>query len=98
MRSWDYRLLATLAGLSAACAGDWDQAESHFEHALQLARDLPMRLEEFDACRFYARMLISRGRPRDRARARGLLAQAVAGYAAFEMPRHAEMARAALND
>jgi tetratricopeptide (TPR) repeat protein len=98
MRSWDYRLIATLEGMSAACARDWDRAEAHFDEALRLSLELPMRLEEHDGRRFYARMLIARDRPRDRDRARDLLAQAVAGYVTFGMPRHEAMARAVLAD
>jgi tetratricopeptide (TPR) repeat protein len=98
MRSWDYRLLATLGGMSAASARDWNRAEAHFDEALRLSLELPMRLEALDARRFYAQMLIARDRPRDRDRARELLAQAAAGYVAFEMPRHEAMANSVLAD
>jgi tetratricopeptide (TPR) repeat protein len=98
MRSWDYRLIATLEGMSAACAREWDRAEEHFDEALRLSAELPMRLEGLDARRFYAQMLIARDRPRDRDRARDLLAQAVAGYVTFGMPKHAAMGEAMLAD
>ena len=98
MRSWDYRLIATLEGMSAGCACDWDRAEAHFNEALRLSLELPMRLEELDARRFYAHMLVARDRPRDRDRARDQLAQAVAGYATFGMPRHEAIATARLSD
>ena len=96
--SADYRLIATLQGMSAACGRDWDRAEAHFEDALWLARGLPMRLEEPEACRFYGQMLVARDRPGDRDRARDLLGRAAAGYGALEMPRHEEMVRAVLID
>jgi tetratricopeptide (TPR) repeat protein len=98
MRSWDYRLIATLEGMSAGCACDWNRAEAYFDEALRLSRELPMRLEEPDARRFYARMLIARDRPRDRDRARDQLAQAVTGYATLGMPRHQAIAEAMLAD
>ena len=98
MRSWDYRLVATLQGMSAACGRDWDRAEAHFEDALRIARHLPMRLEEPEACRFYARMLVARAGPGDRDRARDLLGRAAEGYVALEMSRHEEMVRAVLID
>jgi class 3 adenylate cyclase/tetratricopeptide (TPR) repeat protein len=98
MRSWDYRLLATLEGMSAACAREWDLAESHFEEALRISVELPMRLEELDARRFYALMLIARDRSRDRGRAQLLLSEAIAGYVTLDMPKHAAMARALLAD
>ena len=88
MRSWDYRLLATLLGMSATCAQEWDAAEAHFHDAIRLARELPMRMEEPDANRFYARMLLARDRPGDRDRAAALVADAQAQYRALEMPMH----------
>jgi hypothetical protein len=98
MRSWDYRLIATLEGMSAACARDWDCAEAHFDESLRLSLELPMRLEGLDTRRFYAQMLNARDRLGDRDRARDLLAHAVAGYLNFGMPKHEAMARAVLTD
>jgi class 3 adenylate cyclase/tetratricopeptide (TPR) repeat protein len=91
MRSWDYRLLATLLGMSATCAQEWDAAEAHFRDAIRLARELPMRLEEPDAYRFYARMLLARGGPGDRESAVVLVEDAQAQYRALAMPRHVEL-------
>ena len=93
MRSWDYRLLDTLCGISAACAGDWERAEEHYRDALQRANELPMRLEGIDAHRFYARMLHSRGAAGDREKARAMVAHAIDGYEALGMPRHVLLAR-----
>ena len=98
MRSWDYRLLETLLGMSAAGARDWDRSAAHFEHALRLARDLPMRLEELDACRFYAHMLTTRGRARDRDAAEALIERAADGYAGLAMPKHEALARSILHN
>jgi class 3 adenylate cyclase/tetratricopeptide (TPR) repeat protein len=96
MRSWDYRLVATLVGMSAACAGEWDVAEARFDDALRLARVLPMRSEEPDACLFYARMLRERGGRGDREQAAELRARAIARYDAFAMPRADAMVHAVL--
>ncbi|MGH8978610.1 MAG: ATP-binding protein [Acidimicrobiia bacterium] len=96
MRSWDYRLVATLVGMSAACARRWDVAEAHFEQALRRARELPMRSEEPDACLFYARMLSARDAPGDRSTATALRERASALYAEYDMPRGDAMARAVL--
>ena len=93
MRAWDFRLIATLQGIAAGCSGEWDEAESHFEHALRLSQQLPMRREEPEARRFYAQMLLDRGRTGDRDRARALLEAATEGYTSFEMPEHAALAR-----
>ncbi len=92
-RGLDMRLLATLAGVTAGCARRFDAAEAHFYEALRLARDLPMRLEEPEACRFYAKMLIDRGEPGDSERASDHLAHATELYRQFGMARHEELAR-----
>ena len=97
MRAWDFRLIATLQGIAAGCRGEWDEAESHFEHALRLSQQLPMRREEPEARRFYAQMLLDRGRTGDRDRARALLEVATEGYTSFEMPAHAALARGLLD-
>jgi class 3 adenylate cyclase/tetratricopeptide (TPR) repeat protein len=97
MRTWDFRLVATLQGIAAACAGDWETSESHFHEALQLATALPMRIEEADACRFYASMLRERGRPHDRDEAVRLLTRAAAAYAELGMPRHEALVGVALD-
>ena len=52
-----------------------------------------MRLEGIDAHRFYARMLHSRGPAGDRETARAMVAEAIDGYEALGMPRHALLAR-----
>lgn len=93
MRSWDYRLASTLAGIAAGCAGEWDAAESHFRHAVDLARRLPMRHEEADALRFHADMLLARGGDGDAERAGELLDRAAGLYGELGMRRHAELAR-----
>ncbi len=91
MRGWDYRLVATLQGIAATCAGDWDRAEGRFERALEVSRTLPMRREEPEACRFFAQMFTERARPGDGERARELRERAISGYEEFGMPGHAAL-------
>ena len=79
--------------MAAGCRGDWERAQQHFEDALRASRELPMRHEEPEACRFYAQMLLQRGSPGDRAAARELLERAIGGYEAFQMSGHAALAR-----
>jgi tetratricopeptide (TPR) repeat protein len=98
MRSWDYRLASTLVGMAAACAGEWEDAAAHFRLALRLARALPMRSEEPDACLFYARMLRERDEPGDREEADELRARALTLYEDIGMPRGPAMVRAILDD
>lgn len=93
MRSWDFRLVATLQGMAATGRGAWEIAETHFEEAIQISRRLPMRLEEPEADRFYAQMLLARGGPGDRNRAQALGERALARYDELGMPRHAALMR-----
>ncbi len=92
-RGWDYRLNDTLAGLAAGCAQRWDDAESHFERAMTLSRELPYPLEQPEVNRFYAQMLIERGSSGDREKASGLLEEARQMYKTIGMPRHEELTR-----
>lgn len=85
------RLLHTLAGMTAGAGGQWDQAETHFCHALDQAEALRLRMERPDLLRFYAGMLIERGRPEDEPRIQELLQEALETYQSLLMPRHAEL-------
>ena len=93
MRGWDFRLVATLQGIAAGCAGDWETAEAHFEEALRQAKALPMVREEPEAQRFFAQMLLDRDDTGDRERAAALLDMALDAYTSFGMPRHAALVR-----
>jgi tetratricopeptide (TPR) repeat protein len=88
-RPYDFRLLQTLAGISATAGRDWEAAEAHFDAAIRLAAGLPSRLEQAEARRFYAEMLDRRGQGRDVNRAADLRAEAVVIYQGLRMPRHA---------
>ncbi|HVM07953.1 MAG TPA: AAA family ATPase [Acidimicrobiales bacterium] len=94
MRSWDYRLVSTLAGIAAGCGGDLSLADRHFEHAERVARKLPMRHEEADALRFRAAVHLGAGDGDgavDRNVAR-MLERAIDIYDELGMPRHAALA------
>jgi class 3 adenylate cyclase/tetratricopeptide (TPR) repeat protein len=93
VRPYDARLLETVAGIASAAGRRWNDAERHFERALDLAERLPDRIEQPEARRFYARMLIDRDQPGDQSRARSMLKEAIEGYHRLGMPRHEEMAR-----
>ena len=94
LRTWDFRLIATLQGIAAGAGGEWDTAEQHFVDSLRLSGELPMRHEEPEACRFYAQMLLGKGGPDARAAAGDLVDRAITGYDEFMMSGHATMARA----
>jgi DNA-binding CsgD family transcriptional regulator len=65
-------------GMLATTLGDWERAERHFEAALVLNRRLGARTWLAHTAFEYARMLLARRAGDDRARAAGLLGEAVA--------------------
>ena len=80
-------------GISAACGEQWDVAERHFQIALEQAHEIPVRSEQPEVRRWYARMLLDRRQPGDEDLARELLDEAILMYEEIGMPRHLEMAR-----
>ncbi len=94
VRTWDARLLETIAGIAAAAGRNWETAERHFETAIAVAEALPHAIEAADVRRFYAQMLAERGADGDRDRARALITDAVDRYRRLGMPRHASMTEA----
>jgi DNA-binding SARP family transcriptional activator/tetratricopeptide (TPR) repeat protein len=93
MRQYDGGLLQRVAGMAAAAAGLHEQAEQHFETALQQSETLPHLMERPQVRHFYADFLLGRDAAGDRERAVGLLTQAVLGYHSIGMPRHEAMAQ-----
>jgi tetratricopeptide (TPR) repeat protein len=87
--TFDGRLVETRAGLAAAAARRWDEAEQHFAIAREVAEKMPNRLELADLRRLHARMLLDRGGTGDQARAAEMLEDALAAYRAFGMPAYA---------
>jgi hypothetical protein len=74
-------LLEEAAGRAASAGRDWESAERHFTTALQQAHTIPSVWAQPDVRLAWAEMLIARGQDEDRARARGLLEEAVTMYA-----------------
>jgi hypothetical protein len=95
---WGHRLLHTVAGMAAATGCRWADAEAHYLIALEQAEALPHRLEQPEARRWYARMLVARDSPGDRDRARRLLDEAIGMYRDLEMMMHVDMARTLLSE
>jgi tetratricopeptide (TPR) repeat protein len=91
-------LLQTVAGIAAACGGQWEKAEEHYQTALRQAHELPNLIGQPEVRRWYARMLIDRHGPGDREKARELLTEAIAMYRQIGMPKHVEMAEALLGE
>ena len=81
--AWTYSLLSpfrTVAGIAAACAGDWMAAEQHHRTAIHQTDTAPYRHLQPVAREWYATMLLERGAPGDREKAQSLLREASAMY------------------
>ncbi len=87
--TYDGRLLETRAGLVAAAARRWDEAERQFGIAREVAEQMHNRLELADLGRLHAGMLLNRGGKGDRERAAEMLQQALSAYRTFGMPTYA---------
>ncbi len=85
-------LLATSAGISASCGENWPAAERHFQDALRQAHEMPYKVAQPEARRWYAWMLAARNAPGDHDRARTLLNEATTMYRTIGMPKHVEIA------
>jgi tetratricopeptide (TPR) repeat protein len=73
---WSWTSLSRIAGISAAAAGQWDEASAHLDRAWDECQQLPNRFERPFVLRWRAWTLARRGRSRDARRARELLAEA----------------------
>jgi class 3 adenylate cyclase/tetratricopeptide (TPR) repeat protein len=87
--TYDGRLVETRAGLVAAAARRWDEAEREFAIASDIAEQMSNRLELVDLRRLRGRMLLARGGSGDQEQAAEILQEALAAYAAFGMPSYA---------
>ena len=90
--SWitlDGRLVETRAGIAAAAARRWEEAERYFAIAREVATQMSNRLELADLNRLHARMLLDRGGTGDDARAAEMLETALAAYRDFGIPAYA---------
>jgi class 3 adenylate cyclase/tetratricopeptide (TPR) repeat protein len=87
--AFDGRLRPTRAGLTAAAAGRWNDAERWFGEAEEHARQSHNEMEMADLYRLRAQMLLDRSGPDDAARADELLHRALDDYVRFGMPSYA---------
>lgn len=87
------RLVHTAAGISAAAAGGWDDADEHFAVASEHADRLGLRCEQAELLRFRALARLWRGGPGDIDAAAGMLTEAQQRYESLGMPRHIEVCR-----
>ena len=87
--TFDGRLVETRAGIAAAAARRWEEAERYFAIAREVATQMSNRLELADLNRLHARMLLDRGGTGDHARAAQMLDGALTAYRDFGMPAYA---------
>ena len=87
--AYDGRLVETRAGLVAAAARRWEEAEREFAIASEIAEQMSNRLELADLRRLHARMLLDRGGDGDHARAAEMFEEAMSAYRTFGMPAYA---------
>lgn len=92
IRYWTKTLPHTSAGIAAACGERWESADAHFLSALRQAEEIPNRVDQAEARRWFAWMLLSRDQPGDRERARELVAEARHRYGEMGMEKHRELA------
>jgi len=98
---WDCSIFSTpawsMAGVAAACGGDWTRAERH--HQASVARmDEGNYITARPIARFwYARMLIERGRPADVVKANNLLHDSAQLAESIGLALYARLARTQLN-
>jgi class 3 adenylate cyclase/tetratricopeptide (TPR) repeat protein len=85
---YDGRLVETRAGLAAAAARRWDEAERHFGIAREVAAQISNRVELADISRLHARMLLDRDGTGDHERAAEMLQEALSAYRTFGMPSY----------
>jgi tetratricopeptide (TPR) repeat protein len=99
-RRWitlDGRLMETRAGLAAAAAGRWEEAEHYFAIARELASQMSNQLELADLNQLHARMLLDRDGTGNNAQASEMLERALAAYRDFGMPTYAAEAEQLLD-
>ena len=85
-----------IAGMAAAAAGMWDQAQAHFETASQRSAKFPNTTEVPQVLHWHAKMLLDRGNPTITKRARTILTEALECYQTYGMPLHVAMVEALL--
>jgi len=79
-------------GRLAALLERWDEAEAHFERAIEVNGRVGARPQLAHCEDAYARMLAARGDPADRDRAVDLMDAARAAYRELGMPEPSEVA------
>jgi tetratricopeptide (TPR) repeat protein len=83
---WDGRVIDSVAGLAAAAAGRWDDAERYFAAAGEVAAALPNETDRQWVKHLHAAALLERGGEGDADRAVTLLGEALDGLTRLGLP------------
>src|SRR4029453_3182480 len=86
--SFDGRLAVTRAGLVAAAAHRWEEAQRRFGVAREIAEQMRNLLELTDLARLEAGVLLRRSGKGDHERAAEMLQEALSAYRTFGMPAY----------
>jgi tetratricopeptide (TPR) repeat protein len=92
---FDLVLAQRIAGMTAA-AGQWNQAQTHFDIARRQSDEFPNRLERPQVLHWYGKMLLDRANADDHERARTMLVDALNDYRQLGMPVHTSATEALL--
>jgi class 3 adenylate cyclase/tetratricopeptide (TPR) repeat protein len=87
--TFDGGLMETHAGLVAAAAHRWEEAERQLATARGIAENMHNLVELADLSRLHAKMLLDRGSTGDHTRAVEMLEEARSAYRSFGMPGYA---------
>lgn len=90
---FDGRILDSLHGLAAGCAGAWEDAERSFAAALERADDHPQFFEDAEVRRLFAAALLLKGDPADLPRLKEMLELALERHESRDMTFHASLVR-----
>ncbi len=95
---FDMMISERIAGMTAATAGLFGEAERHLTEATRIAADAPNFLDAPHVNYWFAKMLVDRGRPGDRDEAITRAALARDEFARRSCPPYVAMAEALLAD
>ncbi len=92
----DGRIVERAAGIAAMAAKRWDQAEKHFQLAIQIADKLPHIIEAAHSHRYLGLNFYSRGAPGDVSQGTTHLTEAYEVYKSLGMTHHAMICEAVI--
>ena len=89
---FDATISERLRAMVASLVGQWEEAERRFEDARRQATEFEDAFDVPHIDHWHGKMLIDRGRPEDRDRARAMIGSALESYRSYGLPYHAARA------